>query len=82
MNDFFPKSRIIVFSIFSVLLVGALLIRFGRLSAVEQERIKPTAPAVERGSIVDRNGKPLAVETQFFHMGISPNKIKNPEQFA
>ena len=82
MNDFFPKSRIIVFSVFSFLLVGALIIRFGKLSAVEQERIKPTAPAVERGSIVDRNGKPLAVETQFFHMGINPKKIRNPEQFA
>jgi len=82
MNDFFPKSRIIVFSVFSILLVGALIFRFGKLSAVEQERIKPTAPSVERGSIVDRNGKPLAVETHFFHMGISPNKIKNPEQFA
>lgn len=82
MNGFFSKWRIIVFSILSGLMTATLLIRFARLSASQPERITQKAPAVERGSIVDRNGKPLAVETTFYHMGINPHKIKNPEEFA
>ena len=82
MNGFFPKWRIVVFSVLTGLMVCALLIRYARLSAAQPERIAQKAPAVERGSIVDRNGKPLAVDTNFFHMGINPQKIKNPEEFA
>ena len=82
MNGFFPKWRIIVFSIISCAMVAALLIRYASLSASQPERIVQKPSAVERGSIVDRNGKPLAVDTNFFHMGINPQKIKNPEEFA
>ena len=82
MNGFFPKWRIIVFSVLTSLMVAALLVRYARLSAAQPERVAQKVPAVERGSIVDRNGKPLAVDTNFFHMGINPQKIKNPEDFA
>ena len=82
MNNFFPKWRIITFSIVSVLMVAVLIARYAHLSFAPQEKIIPRKPDIERGSIVDRNGKPLAVETHFFHMGINPQKIKNPEQFA
>lgn len=82
MNGFFPKWRIIVFSVLTSLMVATLLIRYARLSASQPERIVQKTPAVERGSIVDRNGKPLAVDTNFFHMGVNPQKIKNPEEFA
>lgn len=82
MNNFFPKWRVITFSIISILMVLVLLARYTRLSFASQEKIIPRKPSVERGSIVDRNGKPLAVETHFYHMGVNPQKIKNPEQFA
>lgn len=82
MNNFFPKWRVITFSVVSILMVLGLLARYARLSFAPQEKIIPRKPSVERGSIVDRNGKPLAVETHFYHMGINPQKIKNPEQFA
>lgn len=82
MNNFFPKWRVIAFSVISILMVLVLLARYTRLSFASQEKIIPRKPSVERGSIVDRNGKPLAVETHFYHMGVNPQKIKNPEQFA
>lgn len=82
MNNFFPKWRVITFSVISILMVLVLLARYTRLSFAPQEKIIPRKPSVERGSIVDRNGKPLAVETHFYHMGVNPQKIKNPEQFA
>ena len=34
---------------------------------------------VERGSIVDRSGFPLAVQTNFYHVGISTRNIKDDE---
>ena len=76
MNGFFPKWRIIVFSVFCFLLTGTILIRYASLSAKEPERIAQKPPAVERGSIVDRNGKPLAVDTNFFHLESTPTKSK------
>ena len=82
MNNFFPKWRVITLSVISILMVLVLLARYTRLSFASQEKIIPRKPSVERGSIVDRNGKPLAVETHFYHMGVNPQKIKNPEQFA
>ena len=34
-------------------------------------------PAVERGSIVDRSGFPLAVQTNFYHVGVSVKNIRD-----
>ena len=45
-------------------------------------KISSRSQTVERGSIVDRSGKPLAVQTNFYHVGVTPNRIKNNEQFA
>lgn len=44
--------------------------------------IAQSKPSVERGSIVDRLGYPLAVQTDFYHIGVSPKKAKNKEEFA
>ncbi len=82
MNGFFPKWRIVVFAVLASLMTLTVIIRFGQLSFEETERIVKSSPSVERGSIVDRNGKPLAVDTNFYHIGINPQKIKNPEQFS
>lgn len=82
MNGYFPKWRIVVFIVLALFMTGALIVRFALLSNAKPEIIVPKTPAVERGSIVDRNGKPLAVDTDFYHIGINPQKIKNPEAFA
>ena len=37
---------------------------------------------VHRGSILDRNGKALAVATNFYHFGVTPSAIKNQEAFV
>jgi len=39
-------------------------------------------PVIERGSIVDRSGVPLAVQTNFYRIGVSTKDIKNSELFA
>ncbi len=53
-----------------------ILVKFGMIAMGPRPEIRPEKPIVERGSIVDRNGKPLAVQTSFYHMGLSPIKQK------
>lgn len=82
MNGYFKKSALItvcsVISIFSIYVI----IKYGILAFTPIAKIQGTTPSVERGSIVDRNGKPLAVQTNFYHVGVTPHSIKNKEQFA
>lgn len=82
MNDFFSKKRIYV--ILSLLITFALTIyiRYAVLAFKPHENKIAQRSSVERGSIVDRNGKPLAVQTNFYHFGITPSIIENIEQFA
>ena len=50
--------------------------------------VQPTAPkpqnipVIERGSIVDRSGFPLAVQTNFYRIGVSTKDIKNTQTFS
>lgn len=82
MNDFFRIKRIwILVGIFSVFST-VIIVRYGKLAFTEKEIIAPKTPPVERGSIVDRNGKPLAVQTNFYHFGVTSKDVKNPEEFA
>ena len=37
-------------------------------------------PEIERGSIVDRSGFPLAVQTNFYHVGVSVKNLKDNEK--
>lgn len=67
-----------VFGLFFVLVVSKFVI----LAFGPQRKLKPPAPVVERGSIVDRNGKPLAVQTNFYHFVVTPKLIKSPEEFS
>ena len=81
MNNFFKKPALIVLC--SAITVSFLyvFIRFAILSFTPIAKIQGSVPSVERGSIVDRNGKPLAVQTNFYHVGVTPRSIKNKEQF-
>lgn len=81
-NGYFKKHKLIILGVFSSLFIILLLVTFGRLAFKPKQTISPALPQVERGSIVDRNGKPLAVQTNFYHFGVTPSSIKNPEAFA
>lgn len=82
MNGYFKKSALItVCSVISIFFIY-VIIKYGILAFTPIAKIQGTTPSVERGSIVDRNGKPLAVQTNFYHVGVTPHSIKNKEQFA
>ena len=77
-------------SMFSVVVIAKYaFISFSKpaLSAVASTKktlTKNTIESVHRGSILDRNGKPLAVATNFYHFGVTPSAVeqKNSKQFA
>ena len=82
MNSFFKTRRLIVFFSFSTILVIAILVAYLRL-AIQPAAPKPqNEPVIERGSIVDRSGFPLAVQTNFYRIGVSTKDIKNPQLFS
>lgn len=81
-NGFFKKSRLIILGVFSVIFILGILIVCGILASKPAQVLTPASPSVERGAIFDRNGKPLAVQTSFYHFGVTPKNIKDPSSFA
>ena len=82
MNSFFKNRRLIVFFSFCGILVIAVLVAYLKL-ALQPSAPKPqNIPTIERGSIVDRSGFPLAVQTNFYRIGVSTKDIKNTQAFS
>jgi cell division protein FtsI (penicillin-binding protein 3) len=54
-----------------------IIITYGRLAFDGQKSTAPfrAAAQLERGAILDRNGKPLAVQTYFYHLALIPSAM-------
>ena len=74
-NGFFSKTRLIIVGALAGFFSLVVLIRFTKLSFVKAPQMAKRIPKIERGSILDRNGKPLAVSTNFYNFKITPSKI-------
>ena len=81
MSHFKKGGVIFTLSVFSLVFI-AVIVKFTVLAFGPRRKLIPPAPVVERGSIVDRNGKPLAVQTNFYHLVVTPKLIKDPAFFA
>ncbi|MCR5612225.1 penicillin-binding protein [Treponema sp.] len=81
-NGFFSKYRLIVLGSFSAIATGIILFSFGKLAFSPKQPPKPQTPQIERGTIKDRNGKPLAVQTNFYHFVVTPKNIDDVSAFA
>ncbi len=79
MNNFFNKNRMLVTAAMVLLFVIYIYLSYAKLAFQEKGKFTAKTPTVERGSIVDRNGKPLAVQTNFYHYGITPKAIKSED---
>ena len=82
MNGFFKKPALLVIFALGALFFLHVFIRYAKLSFTPSAQITPSSPVIERGAIVDRAGKPLAVQTNFYHVGITPRLVKNVDTFA
>lgn len=82
MNEYFKKPALISFLVFILVFFIYVFSKYAALAYTPMNKIVSNVQQVERGSIVDRNGKPLAVQTNFYHVGVTPHLIKNKELFA
>ena len=82
MNDFFHTRRIIVLAVFIFIAAAYITLRYVRLALTPVAEITPRTPVMERGAIVDRSGKPLAVQTNFYHVGVTPKMVADVASFA
>src|SRR4051812_47117191 len=82
-----PLARIAAVQFAFTLGVAAILARSVQLQLVQgdtwadQARRQRTERVVlpsRRGALYDRNGVPLAVSQDFYHVGIAPNELENP----
>ncbi|WP_294428773.1 penicillin-binding protein [uncultured Treponema sp.] len=81
-NGYIKKAPLIFLIVCAVLFSVYTVIEYAFFAFTE-----PPAPLVEkqeiqRGSILDRNGKALAVPAAFYDFGASPQSIKNKDFFA
>lgn len=81
-NDFYKKGILFVIFLLTVLFASIILLKYFSLSLTDVKSPRLASPVVERGSIVDRNGKVLAVQSTFYHVGTSLKRISDADEFA
>ena len=82
MNNFFKRKLFIGALILAGLIILAELAFYLKLALIPSSQTKIYSHISERGSIVDRNGKPLAIQTNFYDVGVSPQTIPEKKKFA
>src|SRR5512147_135601 len=84
-------ARITLIQVMLGLGMVIVLVRAGQLQLIEGSKWRAEAEQARqerrilearRGGIYDRNGVPLAVTQEFFHVGIAPNELREPSADA
>lgn len=81
-SSFYSKKRIITVFIILILLLIYILVSYAFLASKKVPVFIKPVENIERGSILDRNGKSLAVQTNFYHLCASPAAISDKEKTA
>lgn len=76
-NQHYSKFRLgLIFSLFGLLAIYILIV-FAKLSFTPINENKEKTIEVERGSILDNSGKPLAISAKFYHVGVKPSHVES-----
>ncbi len=81
-NEFYSKKRFAVFIIILSLLLLYILFSYGKLAFIPQTARTEQYKEILRGSILDRNGKTLAVKANFYHLAATPSAVQDIEKTA
>lgn len=81
-NGYIKKGPLIFLIVCAVILSVYVIVEYGFFAFTEPVAPVPEEIEVQRGSILDRNGKALAVPAAFYHFGVSPQSIKDKADFA
>lgn len=81
-NGFYSVRRMIFLGTFFVLFAAAIVAAYG--TRMLGPRLDPATPTLsaERGSILDRNGKILAVQTTLYNIAVTRSSIPDKKHFA
>lgn len=85
MNNYFCKGRLRFIFLLIAIFATYVFVFYVKLSLTTTGKVENRRTVVQRGSILDRNGHPLAVQTNFYNLKVSPNNIPSGdimEQFA
>lgn len=82
MNGYLKKLRVYILCGLAAAFALYVLFNYAVLAFSKVPEPRASSPLVQRGSILDKNGKTLAVSTNFYHVGVTPSAIKNVEEFA
>lgn len=81
-NNFFSRFRINLVILFLLLSGIYIILQYGKFAFMEQKKISPQRKIMQRGSIFDKNGKSLAVQTKFYHLGINPSETQDMQNLS
>ena len=81
-NSYVRTKRVIFLGICTALFAIVIFVRYAKLAFVKEAERMASPPTVQRGAILDRNGKALAVSTNFYHFGVTPSAIKDIPAFV
>lgn len=82
MNNFFNKRALILLGILTTLFTLWVFVSYVRLSLVAVKPVNTSKEEISRGSIVDSRGTPLAVQMNFYNIGLTTRSIKRKSEFA
>ena len=80
LNKLYSKPRLwILFSIL-VLVTIYVIVSYGKLAFTPVSAIASKQEKAERGSILDKTGKPLAVQATFYHLVVTPSGLSRGKE--
>lgn len=82
MNKYFGTIRIWLFNALLILLFAFTYLKYIKLALTPNVDVQSIPSTKDRGSIVDRSGKRLAVQTDFYHFIVTPRDVTDVEYFA
>ncbi len=82
LNDFVPPRRLAAIAVLSAVLVGLVLFRYAQAMLSPGIDSAVTAAIPERGAILDRNGKILAIQSVVYNIAITRSAIPDKPLFA
>ena len=81
-NGFLRKNRVKVLCFIAAGFSAYLIYTYGKLALVKAPVSTTTSPSVLRGAILDKNGKSLAISTNYYDVVVSPDALKDLQKFA
>lgn len=66
----------------AIIFLSYVVAKFAALSRLEVVPLSLRTAISERGSIVDRAGRPFAVQTMFYNVGVSPRRVTDVAAFS